>query len=145
MRYWKCLNQQQPLLLLVLVLGAVTSHALRRKLPQQQLYMEVVQPEALDNTKSNSTDCVPLSLASLQQHQESRPSSSVSGPSPTSMQKASSFFQHGSWVLPTESKQTRGMFNWYTNPYTYVIVGGMMGALVGLGVWCIVASYTYKA
>lgn len=58
---------------------------------------------------------------------------------------AAAFASAGSWVLPTESKQTRGMFNWYTNPYTYVIVGGMMGALVGLGVWCIVASYTYKA
>ncbi|CDJ36007.1 uncharacterized protein EMH_0053630 [Eimeria mitis] len=121
--------QQQPkqlLLLVVLLLNVAGVHPIRYKPSQQKLDLGVGKVMAL-HSNENSTDSVPLSLLVLQQHQatglpEDVPASAADV-STTTKRETQSFLQHSGWVLPRESKQTRGMFNWYTNPYTYVIVG----------------------
>ncbi|OEH80436.1 hypothetical protein cyc_08744 [Cyclospora cayetanensis] len=154
------MQQQQPLatkalLLVALALLAVLSAAS----PAQAISNKPLQPHAVkhsDNIPSvrhSSSGGMPLAMASFlqqQQHPNTSDRKAVAAtdatarpPAPFEAGDAPAFLQYGPWALP-ESRHTRGMFNWYTNPYTFVLFGGMAGAFIGLGVWCIVASYTHK-
>ncbi|CDJ41699.1 hypothetical protein, conserved [Eimeria tenella] len=139
---------QQLLLLLVLLGAAALTDAINANKAQKQVLLAADEGLATQHEGSSGLTEVPLHLLQ-QQIRAAGAAIATSRPVGAELSRIAdneetSFLYHGQWALPIESKQTRGMFNWYTNPYTYVIVGGMVGAFVGLGVWCIVASYAYK-
>ncbi|CDJ69243.1 hypothetical protein, conserved [Eimeria necatrix] len=139
---------QQLLFLLVLLGATALTDAINANKAKKHVLLGADEGLATQHGDSSGLIHVPLHFLP-QQIQAAGTAAATSRPIGAELSRIAdneeaSFLYHGQWALPMESKQTRGMFNWYTNPYTYVIVGGLVGAFVGLGVWCIVASYAYK-
>ncbi|KAL8269216.1 hypothetical protein Esti_006859 [Eimeria stiedai] len=87
--------------------------------------------------RSSSSGGVPLYSALQRQQAAVEGAASPCG----GAAECSSFLEAG---RPVYSAQTRGAFHVLWNPYMILILCGFIGAIVGLGAWCIIASYAYK-